>query len=245
MRASDSRAAARQHFDFVADVWDSQQGPASARSAEFAARIEYLHALCRELDRPSVLDLGCGTGQTLLHLLEVIGFGLGIDISRAMIARARRNAAGTPLQFRVGDAAHFCMHCPDRFELVLLIGVLEHLPDQPAALAAARRVLTRDGRLVIIAPHPWNPAFRLKRLIDGGRDVAPTAHASPLSLRRVASRYGLEAVATRALPYTAWSEFNAAPAGCRRAENGAPCSNLLVGLLRGAFAAEFRRCDRY
>jgi SAM-dependent methyltransferase len=160
-----------------------------------------------------------------------------------MIARAQRNAAGPSLQFRVGDAADFCMHCPDRFELVLLIGVLEHLPNQAAALAGARRVLTADGRLVIIAPHPWNPFFRLKRLI-GGRDATPPAdHLSPLSLRRLAVRHGLELLATRALPYTAWAEFNAVHAGRRNTESRVR-SNPFAGLLRSAFGAEFRRDGR-
>jgi len=157
-----------QRFDSVAEIWDAQQGPASARAPEFAARIGYLRTLCRDLHRPRVLDLGCGTGQTLLHIADGIALGIGIDVSPAMIARARRNAARTSLRFRVGNAADFCMNCRDQFELILLIGVLEHLPDQPAALAGISRVLTADGRLVVISPHPWNPMFRLKRLIDAG-----------------------------------------------------------------------------
>jgi SAM-dependent methyltransferase len=243
MRAPASPADTRRQFDLIADGWDAEQGPVSARASEFAARIEYLRAICRDFHRPRVLDLGCGTGQILLHLADVIARGVGIDISPAMIARARRNAAGMRLQFREDDAADFCMHCPDRFELVLLIGVLEHLSDQAAGLAEASRVLTDDGRLVVIAPHPWNPFFRLKRLIDGGRDAPPADHPSPLSLRRLAARHGLELLATQALPYTAWIEFNAVHTDRPSTESRAR-SNPFAGLLRGAFASEFRR-DRY
>jgi SAM-dependent methyltransferase len=234
-----------QRFDSVAEIWDAQQGPASARAPEFAARIGYLRTLCRDLHRPRVLDLGCGTGQTLLHIADGIALGIGIDVSPAMIARARRNAARTSLRFRVGNAADFCMNCRDQFELILLIGVLEHLPDQPAALAGISRVLTADGRLVVISPHPWNPMFRLKRLIDGGRDAPPTDHASPSELRRLAVRHGLELCATRALPYTAWSKFNTVFSVCRSTESHRVRSNSFAGLLRGAFAAEFCRDRRH
>ena len=243
MRASASLADTRRQFDLIADGWDAEQGPVSARASEFAARIGYLRAICRHFHRPRVLDLGCGTGQILLHLADVIARGVGIDISPAMIARARRNAPGMRLPFREGDAADFCMHCLDRFELVLLIGVLEHLPDQAAGLAEASRVLTVDGRLVVIAPHPWNPFFRLKRLIDGGRDAPPADHPSPLSLRSLAARHGLKLLATQGLPYTAWIEFNAVHRGCQSTESRVR-SNPFAGL-RGAFAAEFRRDRRY
>src|SRR5262249_4493271 len=106
------------------------------------------------------------------------------------------------------------------------------------------RVLTADGRLVVISPHPWNPMFRLKRLIDGGRDATPTDHASPLELRRLAVRHGLELWATRALPYTAWSKLNTV-FSARSTESHQVRSNLFAGLLRGAFAAEFRRDHRH
>jgi SAM-dependent methyltransferase len=226
-------------FDSVAERWDTEHGPASSRATEFAARIRYLRRLCQDLQWPSALDLGCGTGRTLLHLADVIGFGTGVDVSPAMISRARRNADCAHFRFLVGDAVEFCVNCPDRFELVLLIGVLEHLADQAAALAGVERVLTASGRLVIVSPHPWNPAFRAKRFIDGGADL-PADHLSPLRLRRLALSHGLELSAISALPYAPWSALRVAsgnrPGDSRHRARVDP----LAGLVRGAFAAEFR-----
>jgi hypothetical protein len=56
--AAEPLADMSQRFDSVAEIWDAQQGPASARAPEFAARIGYLRTLCRDLHRPRVLDLG-------------------------------------------------------------------------------------------------------------------------------------------------------------------------------------------
>jgi hypothetical protein len=53
----------------------------------------------------------------------------------------------------------------------------------------------------------------------------------------------LELLATRALPYTAWSEFNVH--ADRRSSKRRVRSNLFAGLLRGAFAAEFCRDGRH
>jgi SAM-dependent methyltransferase len=238
-----SRSALPAQFDAIAQSWDAEHGPASVRAREFDARIRYLRARCRDLGRPRVLDLGCGTGQTLLYLIDLIAAGTGVDISRGMIACAQRRAAATPLQFRAGDAAAFCMKCPWRFELVLLIGALEHFPDQAAALTAVERVLSADGQIIIITPHPWNPVFWLNRLIERGE--APTSsHLSPLRLKWLAQSHRLKLSAVRALPYAPWpslaAELRSDPPESTRAAG----FNLFRGIMRGAFAAEFCRDGR-
>lgn len=229
-------------FDAAAPTWDAEHGPASARAAEFIARLRYLRGLCSALGRPRVLDLGCGTGQTLLHLDDVIADGLGIDIAPAMIAKARRNGDTALVRFRVGDAADFCARCSERFDLVLLVGALEHFADPVAMLAGAKRVLAADGRLVVIMPHPWGPAFRLSRLLTGSRDAPPARHLSLLRLRALAACQGLELAAIQALPYTPWSSLAAALDGRISASTPAWQCKFFAGMLRGAYGAEL--CHR-
>ena len=166
------RALVRQ-FDAVAASWDAEHGPASARASEFLARIRYLHEVCRALGRPRVLDLGCGTGRVLAELSPAIRHGVGVDISRGMIESARRTTRNDQLRFAVTDAVHFCNDRAECFDLVLLIGVLEHLPHQEAAIAGVRRVLKPRGRLVVISPHPWNLLLRLKHQLPSGQSIPP------------------------------------------------------------------------
>jgi SAM-dependent methyltransferase len=56
--------------------------------------------------RGDVLDLGCGTGENLLHLVGLGHKGVGIDLSLTAIEKARRKAATRQLgaRFIVGDA---------------------------------------------------------------------------------------------------------------------------------------------
>jgi ubiquinone/menaquinone biosynthesis C-methylase UbiE len=56
-----------------------------------------------------VLDVGCGLGHEVFRLAELVGPQgrvIGIDANSAMIAEARRRAAGLtlPIAFEVGDA---------------------------------------------------------------------------------------------------------------------------------------------
>jgi len=110
-------------------------------------------------DQPpkSLLDIGTGTGRILQLLAPRIGFGLGVDLSREMLAVARANLDRTSLrncQVRQGDMYHLPL--PDgSFDAATLHNVLRFADDPGAALAEAARVLRPGGRLVIVdfAPH--------------------------------------------------------------------------------------------
>jgi hypothetical protein len=64
-------------FDAIAERRDAEHGPASVRAFEFAARIRYLRALCRDLNRPYLLDLGRYLTKQQVKDLETV-FGLAL-----------------------------------------------------------------------------------------------------------------------------------------------------------------------
>ncbi len=102
--------------------------------------------------RGDVLDLGCGTGAVLERLLAMearFGSYVGVDLSAAMLARARAKVNGTGgIRFARLDLRSEPL--PDGpFDLVVSAWALEHLPDPEAALARARDRLRWSGRLVI------------------------------------------------------------------------------------------------
>lgn len=121
-----------------------------------------------------VLDLGCAFGFTT-RMLRRRGYdAVGVDRSPAYIARARR--ADPHATYLVADAARVPL--PDAsFDGVLLLDVLEHLPDERAAIAEVARLLAPGGTLVLSVPHrgplAWldslNLYARLVRLTRHGR----------------------------------------------------------------------------
>jgi SAM-dependent methyltransferase len=108
-----------------------------------------------------VVDLGCGSGRLFRSLLDGGADRIvGVEGSRALLARARERVAGDPvlrdawehdrLDLVAGDVRS--VRLPDRFRLAILAGVLAHLDGPESAvraLAAARRLLARDGVLVV------------------------------------------------------------------------------------------------
>jgi len=110
----------------------------------------------------SLLDLGCATG-VLTRLVAArtgsSGRAIGVDRSRAMLARAARGAAaggssGRP-EFVEADLAELPF-ADSSFDRVLAFMILHELPSETrrAALQEAARVLRPGGRLVVADYNP-------------------------------------------------------------------------------------------
>jgi len=104
------------------------------------------------------LDLGCSDGYYGAALLAAGADGVkGIDLDEGDIARARELWADEPrLEFTVANAERLPF-ADGEFDAVLMNEVLEHLPDEQAALAEARRVLADGGLFVLFGPNRWFP----------------------------------------------------------------------------------------
>ena len=99
------------------------------------------------------LDLCCGTGDMTFALLrQSSGSGagiLGVDFSHAMLERARRKSAGTPLAWIEADALH--LPFPDaQFELVTAAFGFRNLTNYDASLSEIVRVLKPGGECGIL-----------------------------------------------------------------------------------------------
>src|SRR5579859_2621030 len=97
-----------------------------------------------------VLDLGCGPGNSTVHLRDAIGSGaIGGDFALAMLRRAHRRQPLLPLACL--DAAELPLRSGS-LDAVTFHSVLYLLPDQKRALAEVWRVLRPGGRAVLLEP---------------------------------------------------------------------------------------------
>jgi SAM-dependent methyltransferase len=114
----------------------------------------------------SVLDLGCGSGRLFAPLIAGGAARLvGIDGSAAMLQRAAERIAGNPALARAAAAGRIELLPGDArrldairalggrsFDLAVAVGVVPHLDgpeDAVRMLQGVRRLLARDGRLVL------------------------------------------------------------------------------------------------
>ncbi len=115
-----------------------------------------------------VLEVAIGTGLNLPHYPAGIRL-VGIDLSVAMLALARRRAAelGREVQLRVGDAE--ALDVPDdSVDTVVCTFSLCGIPDPDRAVAEMARVLRPGGRLLLadhVASTAW-PVRAVQRLTE-------------------------------------------------------------------------------
>jgi ubiquinone/menaquinone biosynthesis C-methylase UbiE len=97
------------------------------------------------------LDVGCGPGLLAKALAPLVGSFVGVDMTAAMIEKARRIAADAGLQnarFEVGDAT--ALPFPDgAFDLAVTRLALHHMAEPGRALGEMARVLAPRGRLAV------------------------------------------------------------------------------------------------
>ena len=101
-----------------------------------------------------VLDVGCGTGTTVLRLAEGVGPSgrvLGVDISEQQLALARQRVAAAGVnqaQLVLDDAAthHFA---PETFDLGFSRFGVMFFADPVAAFRNIRGAMKRSGRLLL------------------------------------------------------------------------------------------------
>lgn len=101
-----------------------------------------------------VLDVGCGAGTDALIAALAVGPGgtvLGVDLSPAMLARARENAALAGLENAVFEQAEAgrLPAADESVDLLISSGVYNLVVDKQAALVEAYRVLAPGGRLQV------------------------------------------------------------------------------------------------
>lgn len=135
--------------------------------------------LARSVIRPGlrVLDIGCGLGDLLAALAPARG--LGVDLSPALVERARRRHPG--LEFRVGDAQAIGETIGgEAFDAIVLSNVIGEVSDVWRVFRSAREVARPETRLLVVYYNwLWEPALRLGEKI-GLRMPQPTQNWLPI-----------------------------------------------------------------
>lgn len=166
------------------EVQEADRDYHDAHRQDIADRIEEF--LGRSIEGVEVLDIGCGWGQTMRYLAAKGARCAGFDPAPEAIAHVKACGlegvqAGMERMDVFGDR---------RFDVVILMNVLEHLADPVEVVRQIReKVLQPGGLLVIEVPNEFNAFQVAARKLHGLAEwwVAPPAHLNYFSASTLAS----------------------------------------------------------
>lgn len=150
--AIDAKTANVLYHDWEASQYDGKWGITfDERVRDYA--VDKFRKVAPRARYGRALEIGSGTGFFLVNLAAagLVREPVATDISARMCEVARRNAEACGvrnLRTQVADAESLPF-ADETFDLVVGHAVLHHLPDVPAALREAYRVLKPGGSLVI------------------------------------------------------------------------------------------------
>jgi 2-polyprenyl-6-hydroxyphenyl methylase/3-demethylubiquinone-9 3-methyltransferase len=146
-------------FDALAATWWDEAGPMRVLHRFNPVRLAYIRdRVCRhhgrETDRPfaleglSIVDIGCGGGILSEPLARLGADVTGLEPAGQNLAAARAHAeaGGLAIDYRA-DTIEAVAAEGARFDVVLAMEVIEHVPDPEAFLRAACAALKPGGLL--------------------------------------------------------------------------------------------------
>jgi len=157
-------------------------------------------AISAGMKKGSLLDIGCGTGEFLVHLKSRGWDVTGIEQDERAASIARAN----DIDVLVGDPADL-LPGEQQYDLVTMWHSLEHLPRLDASVEKIIDVIKSDGRLCIAVPNPNSyDAMRF-----GARWAAWDAprhlyHFRPEDVKRLILPHALELLAMKQMPLDAF-----------------------------------------
>lgn len=94
------------------------------------------------------LDIGGGIGDVSLHLAKKGFKGKLVDFSKSAIEHAKKNLSGTAVKIQHKDI----LKVKEKFNLILILDVLEHLPNDKKIIRHIYNILNEGGYIFVSVP---------------------------------------------------------------------------------------------
>jgi 2-polyprenyl-6-hydroxyphenyl methylase/3-demethylubiquinone-9 3-methyltransferase len=196
-------------FAALAPAWWDPQGELKALHDINGLRVGYIDRRA-PLNGRRVLDVGCG-GGILSEAMAARGAAVtGIDAGEdaLAVARVHARASGIAVDYRLATAEAYAAAAPGRWDTVVCMELLEHVPDPASIVAACGRLAAPNGD-VFFATLNRNPKSFLFAIVGAEvllRLVKRGTHrwrrfVKPSELRRWARKAGLQPLDLSGLHY--------------------------------------------
>lgn len=117
------------------------------------------------LSSMKILDFGCGLGNNLNLLTNHFQKVVTVDVSQKAIDLAKKKYKSPKVKFLLIKDQKLPFKSSN-FDFILAAEVLEHVPNLKKSMSELRRVLKKNGYLLISTPNYWNLRGLSKKLVE-------------------------------------------------------------------------------
>ncbi len=198
-----------EKFGQLASRWWDPSGPMHTLHTINPLRMEFI-SRSLDLEGRSILDVGCGAGILSEALAKSGAHVTGIDLSAETLEIARQHAEANALEidYRQASAEALAAEGPARFDGIVCMEVLEHVPE-PGKVVAACSQLAKPGGRVFFSTIDRSLKSFLFAVIGGEYILGLLPRGShtyrrlirPQELKAWAGENGLELVAVSSFAY--------------------------------------------
>ena len=166
----------------VARFWDRESkdwGIKYGGSTSYFYRCRTFHEFfaAARLERASILDYGCGSGDITFPMLHAGHTVTGVDIAQGMVRKAAERAQQFGLSARASyhllDEAVLSRIAASTFDVVVCSSVLEYVDDDRSLLRMFHGVLRDGGYLLVSVPDRNSVYCRLDKWLYAHKRYLP------------------------------------------------------------------------
>ena len=157
---SDDARVQEAHYDRIAPAYlENLTYPHTEEYVAYFDRV-LLDQVDGALD--TIVEVCCGAGEACWLLRDRTGHAIGVDISTAMLAHARRRLPDPRFEFAQGDACRLPI-ADEVADAVFMLGGVHHVNDRAGLFSEVFRVLKPGGRFYFREPLDDFILWRLAR----------------------------------------------------------------------------------
>jgi len=154
-KAKSDKEYARDYIDLVKDT-------NYLKLKKIVKVVDFIESYSEGLGHDAkILEIGCGGGR-YTSVLGYTGNNItGIDINEEQLKSAQQRIDGLGfknVQLQYADAYQYLKHNRGKFDIVLALDVIEHMPDPQELCSLAYDSILEKGVLVIIVPNGYSLA---------------------------------------------------------------------------------------
>ena len=140
-----------QHFNKFANEWWSENGKYKILHSIKPLRMSYIMESIGSKNKKklNILDLGCGGGLVCESLAKLGCKVTGIDFVKDNIKVAKSHAKSNNLNITYDVQDLDRLNLNEKYDLIIMFEVLEHLDDWRATLKKIKKFLKKDGRIIL------------------------------------------------------------------------------------------------